>query len=129
MTNRHKDAAPVTGSDLREIWALKQAVELLGFDADALVRRMCESSGFFWQRLALRSTTVRFDPTRARCLDPSIPSAGLTVAGAWLASVRSAPGPTAAATMELVSLDDGYDPPRTVANTRDLIGRGVFALG
>ena len=31
--------------------------------------------------------------------------------------------------MELVSLDDGYDPPRTVANTRELLGHGVFALG
>ena len=30
--------------------------------------------------------------------------------------------------IEAVTLDDGYDPPRTVANTRDLIGRGVFAL-
>ena len=30
--------------------------------------------------------------------------------------------------VELITLDDGYDPPRTVANTRDLIGRGVFAL-
>ena len=30
--------------------------------------------------------------------------------------------------LEIVTLDDAYEPARTVANTRDLIGRGVFAL-
>ena len=30
--------------------------------------------------------------------------------------------------IELLSLDDGYEPERCAANTRDLLGRGVFAL-
>jgi hypothetical protein len=76
------------GSGLREVWALKQAVELLGFDADALVRRMCESTEPYWQRLALRSATVLFDPSRTYFFEPSISEPALAAADAWLTSVR-----------------------------------------
>lgn len=100
MTNCKNESVPEEGSGLREVWALKQAVELLGFDADALVRRMCESTESYWQRLALRSATVLFDPSRAYLFEPSISEPALAAADAWLTSVRLAgspfsPGPDA----------------------------------
>ena len=100
MTNSETGPVPEEESGLREVWALKQAVELLGFDADALVRRMCESAEPYWQRLALRSATVLFDPSRAYYFEPSISEPALAAAGAWLTSVRLAgspfsPGPDA----------------------------------
>ena len=88
MTNRNTEAAPDEDGGPREVWALKQAVELLGFDADALVRRMCESTESYWQRLALRSASVLFDPSRAYSLDPTISQPALDAANAWLSSVR-----------------------------------------
>ena len=40
----------------------------------------------------------------------------------------NARGGIAGRNIELLSLDDGYEPERCAANTRDLLGRGVFAL-
>ena len=56
---------------------------------------------------------------------------GLGVQRGWLAAFQQANrnGGVYDRELELRTLDDGYDPPRTVANTRDLIDRGVFALG
>jgi hypothetical protein len=88
MTSCDAGAVPKEASGLREVWALKQAVELLGFDADALVRRMCESAEPYWQRLALQSASVLFDPSRAYVLEPSISPTALVAADAWLSSVR-----------------------------------------
>ena len=88
MTNRDTRAPEVVDQGHRETWALKQALELLGFDVDALVARMCESRESYWQRLALQSTLVSFDKAQACVVEPCISPAILAEAEAWLGSVR-----------------------------------------
>lgn len=96
MTNSDSRHESANDGQLREVWALKQALELLGFDVDALVLRMCERQESYWQRLALQSTSVAFDLTRAHAIEPLLSQAILAEAQSWLASVRLVASPGAA---------------------------------
>ena len=56
---------------------------------------------------------------------------GIELQRGWLAAFQQVnrSGGVYDRELELISLDDAYDPPRTMANTRELISRGVFVLG
>jgi hypothetical protein len=88
MTNSNSRHESASEGQLREVWALKQALELLGFDVDALVIRMCERQESYWQRLALQSANVAFDERRALRIEPLLSEAIVSEAESWLASVR-----------------------------------------
>ena len=88
MSVNGNDKSPGEGTELPELWALKQAVELLGFDPEELAARMCETTESYWPTLSLGCVTVSFDSQLACLSQPKLSAAVIAEAEAWFKSVR-----------------------------------------
>jgi len=70
---------------------LVRALELMGFDADAVVSHILGAPSPAQVELALRSVRVCFDDWSARRLEPGLSPEDLDVVHAWFEAVRRGP--------------------------------------
>ena len=80
---------------LSDLAALKQAVDLLGFDPTKLIEAMRLRGDGFWKVFSLLSLDVAFDETTAYELHHCVTAETVSRAKEWIDAVRKASHPTA----------------------------------